>query len=305
MIRNEPVEILSKANQTSGLNMLAAVTLWELRRLRVNLASWLQAGSALLFFLALLCIRNRWDTGGPLVIVGTTNFGQLAELIFDLMLVYGVILPFLVADRVAHDYRERMHELLMTSAVPTWAYVGGRYLACLLVSLNMAVLMLAAQGLVNALLPAIDPSYPAAQMSAALVFWALVVLPSAVFVGSLCFSLGTQFPRYTVIVKVAACIAWVILALDQDPRDLGWRAYWNPTGAGMITTLLTRFLQDAQASLQQVTGAARQTEVVLHMQQAMPNLTPWLGPYLVLAGLGIVLATLSALGFHRFRDILG
>ncbi len=304
MIADENTQNLPNARRAAWPNMLAAVTAWELRRLQVNLASWLQAGGAFFFFLALLWLRNRWEAGGPLVILGTTSFGQLAELVYGPMLVLGVILPFLVADRVAHDYRERMHELLMTSAIPTWIYVGGRYLACLAVSLGMAALMLAAQLLVNELLPGLETGYPIADPSVTLIFWGRVALPAAILVGSLCFSLGARFPRYTVIVKVAICIAWVILALDQDPRDLGWRAYWNPTGAGMITILFTRFLQQAQANLQNVTPTTRQAEIVLRLQQQMPDLHPWLGPSLVLAVFGIFLGALSALGFRRFRDIL-
>src|SRR5256884_3560350 len=46
-------------------------------------------------------------------------------------------------DGVTRDLNRRTHELLMTTALPTWAYVWGRYLAGLVMSLGLALLLLA------------------------------------------------------------------------------------------------------------------------------------------------------------------
>ena len=119
-----------------------------------------------------------------------------------------------------------------------------------------------------------------------------MALPAALLVCGLCFSLGSLWPRHTALPKLAACIAWVILAFDQDPTDLSWRAYWNPTGAGMITLLGDQYQRAVQAAS------------VLSLQQAVPNLQPWLGPFLVLAAVGALLGLASAFGFRRFRETL-
>jgi len=275
-----------------GPSRILSVAGWELRYIAAIAATWGLAGAAFFFFAALVAIRNTW---GPLA--GTTALGQLAELAYDLMLVFGVMLPFLVTDTVAHDRRQRMHELLMTSSLPTWAYVWGRWLAALLVSLGLALLLLAAQVLVNFGLAALDPAqYPSPDLWVTISQWAAVVLPSGVLVCGLCFCLGTLWPRYTALPKLAACLAWVILAFDQDPTDLTWRAFWNPTGAGIITLLGDQFQRAAHAA-----GPAAN---LLRLQQILPDLRPWLGPYLALAAVGVALGLGTALGFRRFRDSL-
>ena len=103
----------------AGPGRIIPVAAWELRYTASSSATWGLAGAAFFFFAALVAVRNTW---GPLV--GTTALGQLAELAYDLMLVFGVMLPFLVTDTVAHDRRQRMHELLMTSSLPTWPTYG-------------------------------------------------------------------------------------------------------------------------------------------------------------------------------------
>jgi hypothetical protein len=271
-----------------GAGGVRSVLAWELRYcLSIASNRWL-AAAAFFFFVALLAVRNTW---GPLI--GTSALGQLAELVYDLLLVFGVILPFLVADRVAHDQRERMHELLMACPVSTRAYVWGRWLAALGVTLGLALLLLAAQVLVNGALTTLDPAhYPSPNLAAALTFWALLVLPAGALVCGLCFGLGSLWPRVTALPKLAACLAWVILAFDQDPTDLSWRAYWNPTGAGMITLLGDQYQKAVQAAS------------VLSLQQAMPNLQPWLGPFLALAVVGLLLGLASPFGFRRFQESL-
>jgi hypothetical protein len=44
----------------------------------------------------------------------------------------GLYLPFIAADGVARDVQRRTHELLMASAVPSRAYIWGRFLSSLL-----------------------------------------------------------------------------------------------------------------------------------------------------------------------------
>ena len=130
---------------------IARLTGWELSHFLASQSSRVLGAAAFCFFAGLLMVRNQWG-----YVLGTTALGQLAELVYDLMLIFGLILPFLVTDQVAHDYQERMHELLMTTAVSSRIYVLSRYLAALLISLGLAILLLAAQLLVNLVLPALN-----------------------------------------------------------------------------------------------------------------------------------------------------
>src|SRR5260370_13200194 len=59
------------------------------------------------------------------------------------LMLLGMLLPFVNADGVTRDLSRRTHELLMATALPTWAYVWGRYLAGLVMSLGLAGLVLA------------------------------------------------------------------------------------------------------------------------------------------------------------------
>ncbi len=284
----EPVSALTRTLQVTG---------WEWKHFLSNRSSWMIGGAAFCFFTGLLAVRNQWGA-----VLGTTALGQLAELVYDLMLIFGVMLPFLVTDQVAHDYQERMHELLMTTAIPTSIYVLGRYLAAVLISFCLGLALLAAQLLVNLALPFIYPIYPAVNALTTLSLWARLTLPAGLLAGSLCFCLGTLFPRVTAVPKIATSLAWVILALDNDPTDLTWRAYWNPTGAGMITLAYKHFQDLAEAGLKTALNPAGGSELILHLQQNLPDLQPWLAPFLALAGIGLLLGLLTVAGFRRFRS---
>ena len=288
--RFKPAQALKEAIQVAG---------WELKHFGTGRSNLALAIAAFCFFIGLLGVRNQWG-----YILGTTALGQLAELVYDLMLIFGLMLPFLVTDQVAHDYQERTHELLMTTAIPTYIYVLGRYLAALLISLGLAASLLVAQLLVNIALPVIYPQFPPADPLITLSLWVRLTLPAGMLVGSLCFCLGTMFPRLTVIPKLAVCIAWIILALDNDPTDLTWRAYWNPTGAGMITQAYARFEGLVTHGLKSIPGSLKQMELILRIQQNLPNLYPWLPPFATLALIGLLLGFLTMIGFQRFRNVM-
>jgi ABC-type transport system involved in multi-copper enzyme maturation permease subunit len=56
----------------------------------------------------------------------------------DLLWLLLMLVPIIVADAVVRDYKQRLHELIMTTAVPTWAYVWGRFLAGLCICFLLA-----------------------------------------------------------------------------------------------------------------------------------------------------------------------
>jgi hypothetical protein len=280
-----------------SLNKVWIIAGWELKHISSNRFNLILGGAAFCFFTGLLWVRNQWGE-----VLGTTILGQMAELVYDLLLIMGILLPFLAADRVAHDYHERIHELLMSTAVPTRLYVLGRYLATLAISLSLAVIMLMAQLIANLAFPLFDSHFPMANPGFTLVLWIRIALPASILVGSLCFCLGTLFPRFTAVPKLGICLAWIILALDTDPTDLSWRVYWNPTGAGMITQIVNQYQVSVQRAMQNVTGPAAMAGVTLRLQQIMPDLHPWSGPFLALVAMGLLLGLLTAFGFRRFSQ---
>ena len=288
-----------KLAPVSSLKKTLRVTGWELKHFSASRSMWALGIAAFCFFTGLLGVRNQWG-----YVLGTSALGQLAELVYDLMLVFGVILPFLITDQVAHDYQERMHELLMTTALPTRIYVLGRYLAVLLISLGLAICLLIAQLLVNLALPMMDTHFPSANPFITFSLWVRLAFPAGMLLASLCFCMGTLFPRVTAVPKLASCLAWIILALDNDPTDLTWRAYWNPTGAGMITLAYNQFQELAKKGLKGLLGAGQQAELILRFQQNLPDLRPWVGPFAALTVIGLLLGLLTVVSFQRFRGVM-
>ncbi len=291
------------ARSVSGWAQLHQVAWWEWRRLTTNRTAWLASSVALGCFGFILLVRNRWPLSDAVVLVGGTANGQLAELAYDLMPMFGIMLAFVAVDAVAIDYQQRTHELLMTSALPSWVYVGGRYLARLTAFLALALVLLIAQLGVNVALARLEPTYPAPQLTANVLLWVVVVVPAAVTLASLGVALGSLLPRYSVVPKVALSIAWVILALDNDPRDLGWRDYWNPTSAGVAKLLLLQLTQLSRPITQGVQSPTEQAAQVLQLQTQPLDLSPWLGPFVTLAAVGVLLVIGAAVSFRRFRGL--
>src|SRR5258708_3689039 len=130
---------------------LTRVMAWELRRFRASRLFWLQALGFFCFLLFLTWAQQAPDTFGTApgnvassgFVAGTSAWGLLQTLPPALVLLV-ILLPFVTADGVSRDLSRRTHELLMTTALPTWAYVWGRYLIGLLMSLRLPLLLLAA-----------------------------------------------------------------------------------------------------------------------------------------------------------------
>jgi ABC-type transport system involved in multi-copper enzyme maturation permease subunit len=126
-------------------------------------------------------------------VAGTSAWGLLLTLPLALVLLV-LLLPFVTADGVTRDFSRRTHELLLTTALPTWAYVWGRYLVDLLMSLGLALLMLAALLGMGWFLHLTVPAYPLPQASTVLLLWIGMVVPATILVSSLSFALGTILP---------------------------------------------------------------------------------------------------------------
>src|SRR5260221_7399011 len=123
---------------------------WELRRSCTSRLLCLQA-------LGFFCLSSFviWARQIPLTlnhmqanvlflgfVAGTSAWGLLMILPSGTLMLLGLLLPFVNADGVTRDLHRHTHKLLMATALPTWAYVWGRYLAGLVMSLGLALLLL-------------------------------------------------------------------------------------------------------------------------------------------------------------------
>ena len=129
---------------------LFSVLAWELRRFGSSRLLWVQAlgvvGLTLLVAWlgrAASCFGFGIGNGNANLtfisacVAGTSAWG-FAQVFPGYVLLLGVLLPFVNADGVSRDLTRRTHELLMTTPLPNWAYVWGRYLIGLLMSLGLA-----------------------------------------------------------------------------------------------------------------------------------------------------------------------
>lgn len=288
-------------------NPLLVVCAWELRRLLANRFGWAGTAAIALFFALLLWFKHFWnvsvtDGGAQLAVVGSSAVGMVHEVVFVLLLLYGMFLPFIAADGVARDYRQRVHELIMTTAMPSWAYVGGRYLARLLVSLGLAGELLVVTWVVDTGLHATSTAYPAPDVAALLAVWSLTVLPATVLLASVSFALGTRWTRWATALKLAVLVAWVALAAVGDSLLPSWFPYWNPTSYSLATASQVQLLQQYRALT--LAGGANHLAMAQAAQSRLPQMQPWLLPHAGLIALGFALALATAGAFRSFRDVM-
>src|SRR5258706_15082371 len=197
---------------------LARVIAWELRRFCTSRLFWLQA-------LGFFCLSSFmiWAQQIPLTlnhvhakvpffgfVAGTSAWGLLMILPSGTLLLLGMLLPFVNADGVTRDLHRHTHELFMATALPTWAYVWGRYLAGLVMSLGLALLLLTSILGMGWLLHLTITDYPLPEIGNLMVIWIGMIASATVLVSSLSFAPGTLLPRLTTLVKTVILLAWCV-----------------------------------------------------------------------------------------------
>jgi len=297
---------------TERSSPLLNVLLWELRRFCASRLFWLQALGFFCFLLFLTWAQQapeRFATIHGTValdgfVAGTSAWGLLHTLPLALVLLV-LLLPFVTADGVTRDLSRRTHELLMTTVLPTWAYVWGRYLIGLLLSLGLALLLLAAILGMGGLLHLTVTDYPAPEIGNLLLLWVGMVLPATVLVSSLSFALGTLLPRQATLVKIVILLGWIVGAVIL-PKGLGnttppaWYVNWDPTSAITALGMLPKYSLD----LRGVTSTAQLQQIFLTVENKVPDISGWFASHLLLAGVSLVLVLVAALAFKRSRDTL-
>jgi ABC-type transport system involved in multi-copper enzyme maturation permease subunit len=298
---------------------LLRVMAWEFRRFFASRLFWFQAlglfGFLLLMTWALHAPENisaGVSVGGggePLSgFVAGTSAGGLLHALPIVLVVLALLLPFVTADGVTRDLSRRTHELLMTTAMPSRAYVWGRYLAGLVISLGLALLLLASILGMGGFLHLTVTDYPLPQIGPVLLLWVGMVVSATILVSSVGFALSTLLPRLSTLVKVVIMVAWIMGALviplglgGNTPPPSNWYVNWDPTSGITALGLLPSYNISPNPS---ITSEAQFQQFILSMENKMPDLAGWFAPHLLLAGLSLLLVLLAALAFKRSRDVL-
>jgi ABC-type transport system involved in multi-copper enzyme maturation permease subunit len=301
------------------LNVMA----WELRRFRASRLFWLQA-------LSFFCLWSFviWAQQIPLTlnhahakvpffgfVAGTSAWGLLMILPTGTLMLLGMLLPFVTADGVTRDLSRRTHELLMATALPTWAYVWGRYLIGLLMSLGLALLLLAAILGMGLFLHLTITDYPLPEIGNLMVIWIGMIASATVLVSSLSFALGTLLPRLATLVKIVILLGWFVgveiisIVLGQDSHAANfslpaWYINWDPTSEGIALGLFNKYFTDFSNLADKATSTAQTQHILLTVENTLIDIGGWFAPHLLLAGLSLVLVLLAALAFKRSRPTL-
>src|SRR5258706_14941388 len=285
---------------------LARVIAWELRRFCTSRLFWLQA-------LGFFCLSSFmiWAQQIPLTlnhahakvpffgfVAGTSAWGLLMTLPSGTLMLLGMLLPFVNADGVTRDLSRHTHELLLATALPTWAYVWGRYLICLLLSLGLALLLLAAILVMGLFLHLTITDYPLPEIGNLMVIWIGMIASATVLVSSLSFALGTLLPRLANLVKIVIPLGWFV-GVEIISIELGfsshaanfslpaWYINWDPTSEGIALGLFNKHFTDF--SNMAATSTAQTQHGLLTVENTLIDLGSWFVPHLLLAGLSLVL----------------
>jgi len=280
--------------------------------MRRLLASWTNFGlvlCALALSSALILFKHRWfvpveaasGRSVPMTVLGSTGLGALYETTTSLAF-FGMVVIFIAADGVAHDRRQRVHEMLMAGPLGSFAYVLGRFAAVLLASLGLSILIAATIAGTDQLLHAQNPGFPAPNVGALALDWAVVAVPSVALLAGLSFMAATLKPMMATAVKLGVVLLWLSIAVVVDlGRFAPWLRDWMPGGIGELKAVPDSVIAQyaAMARVGQPTAALE-----LQAQQHVPSLWAFVGPHLGLALLAIGLALVAAWQFRRFRGAL-
>jgi ABC-type transport system involved in multi-copper enzyme maturation permease subunit len=294
--------------------LLARVMAWEFRRFCASRLFWVQAlgffGLSLFLTWALHAPVNFPQVSNGVqftgFVAGTSAWGLLRTLPVVLVVLV-LLLPFITADGVTRDLSRRTHELLMTTALPTWAYVWGRYLAGLVMSLGLALLLLASILGMGGLLHLTVTDYPAPVIGNLLILWVGMVVPATVLVSSFGFALSTLLPRLSTLVKVVILVAWIVgalvipLGLGRTTPPPSWSVNWDPTSGITALGLLPSYAIPLGPT---ITNEVQLQQLILTVENKMPDLAGWFVPHLLLAGCSLALVLVAALAFKRSRGTL-
>jgi hypothetical protein len=197
----------------------------------------------------------------------------------------------------------------MTTAIPSWAYVWGRFLSTLLLSLGVACLVLVAIVAQAGVGHLIQPDvYLAPDLPGFTAQWTLIVLAPTILLSGIGFALGTVAPQSSTIIMLTVMLGWFV-----GGQILRWHAVagvdaqqaaWDPTSESLAYAQTTQtFLRDLASQTRTLSDQA--FLAYLHaVEQHPPDMHLWIMPHLVWALVGIATVVLASLVFCRFRNAL-
>jgi hypothetical protein len=125
----------------------------------------------------------------------------------------------------------------------------------------------------------------------------LIVIPATILITGIGFSLGTLWPRRTRLIMLGILIGWILFFTVGDVLRI------NPTGTGILGTIVPQLIRTANTNLASI-PADQRAEWVQQLQATLPDLRAWVLPQAGLAIASFLLVAVSAGRFKRFRNEL-
>ncbi|HYO50123.1 MAG TPA: hypothetical protein VEW94_09760 [Chloroflexia bacterium] len=311
--------------QTGSPNPLLIVATWELRRMAAGRATWIMVALIAGFFLFVAWLLRSITLGNyfyleepfALSVTGSSAWGLVRVLPRTMLLILGLLLPFLVTELVSRDLRRRTHEIIMSTPIPTWAYVWGRFLAGVVATVLLSLLPILAVALVG-YAASVLAAYPLPNLGAAFAMWAVLILPAVLLVSGLSFTLGTLLPRFANVAKVLVVAAWFFATYFSlfSLREAAWTEALDPTSRGLSYTLELTYQQQMGGGAgideefppnyyrpKDMADARALQEKVRQVEQQPLDLWPWVLPHMAVAAVGPACVALSAARFKRFSSL--
>ncbi len=292
-------------------NPLVVVFNWELSRLLRGRLAWLMAIGTLLitgFFMWRMKEVTRLVnniTQLSTVVDINSPWGMLLVISSPLLFFLGVVIPFIFTTQISRELKLRTHELLMTTPVPGWSIVTGRFLAGLVACLALAVLILGSI-LATGLALYLWDGQPLPPVGAVIALWAIIMLPAMCLLAGLSSALSAWLPQRTGIIKALLVLLWFLstLFIKLPPDATLWYVDWDPTGTLMSKTIDRDYRNEFFATTRFVTDKQKVVQTARIQQQKMPDLGPWLLPQLMWVVAGLALVLVAAWRFKRFGNCL-
>ncbi|HMA34426.1 MAG TPA: hypothetical protein VKY74_08065 [Chloroflexia bacterium] len=297
--------LVKKAPGAAPRRPVGAVVEWELRRFAAHRGLWLLGGCLFAIFAGLIPLMHPLMSStfvGPDTLLPLLWFVEVVGGFEALKIAVVVLCMGLLASEVQH----RTHELVMATALPTGAYVWGRWLAGLILCGGLSLLLLGGVLTGAWIVNLVDPANSLPPNGAAIFsVWAFVAAVDVPVISALALVAGACWPRRIVAGSVGLTLLCILgpqlVRLDGEPPA------WVPNHLWMLGNLLGHYANQVQALvtpyIPEVPNEVPAAVVGLWRQgwTGPVDLTPWLAQ-LGYAGLAVGLVAILAWRFRRFRS---
>ena len=137
---------------------------------------WVPFGIIFLFFA--FGLNTTTGEGMANMLTGRPTLSEAGEVTYMLNMLLTLVAGIVAADRAKRDVQLHLRELQLSSPLPQWKYVVGKYLGVLLASLLPALACLLLYGVTGVVIGLVAPVFILAELAA----FATIVVPSFAFV---------------------------------------------------------------------------------------------------------------------------